>query len=293
MKPKGPAVEWVRGSTAMYGCQTTGALECWWARRNAEASGTMKLWVVSDLHIEFRRRMGLPSLVPPAAADVLVLAGDIDVGTEGLTWALEGLKGRPVVYVHGNHEYYRHDWFRLVDRARDLTAGTPVRFLENEAREIDGVRFVGATLWTDFKLFGDARESEAIEACRLVLYDFRKIAALTADAWKLRHAQSRAFLEDELVGRDNSRTVVVTHHLPSWKSVSPRYAQDTSSAGFATDLAALIEETQPALWIHGHTHDSFDYTIGRTRVVCNPAGYPLPDGKLENAAFQPELLVEI
>jgi hypothetical protein len=155
------------------------------------------------------------------------------------------------------------------------------------------VRFVGATLWTDFKLFGDAREAESIEACRVVLYDFRKIDGLTADAWKLRHAQSRAFLEDELVGRDNARTVVVTHHLPGWGSVAARFKEDPASAGFATDLAALIEETQPALWIHGHTHDSFDYTIGRTRVLCNPAGYPQPGGKLENTAFVPDLQVEI
>ncbi len=253
----------------------------------------MRLWVVSDLHIEFRRKAGLPPPVPPAAADVLVLAGDIDVGTEGLTWAKETLRDRPVVYVHGNHEYYRHDWYRLVDRARDYTEGSHVRFLENAACEIDGVRFVGATLWTDFHLFGDEREGEAIAACRTVLYDFRKIDGLTPDMWKLRHAQSRAFLEDELVGRDNTRTVVVTHHLPSWKSVSQRYANDVTSAGFATDLAALIGETQPALWIHGHAHDSFDYNIGRTRVVCNPAGYPMPDGRLENAAFRPGLLVDL
>jgi Icc-related predicted phosphoesterase len=253
----------------------------------------MKLWVVSDLHIEFRRRAGMPPPDPPQQADVLVLAGDIDVGTEGVVWARDVLRGRPVIYVNGNHEYYRNDWHRLVDRARDLAAGTHVHFLENEARAIGGVRFVGATLWTDFKLFGDTREEESIEACRVFLYDFKKIDGLTADAWKLRHAQSRAYLENELVGRDNARTVVVTHHMPGWKSVAPRYAEDTTSAGFATDLAALIEETQPLLWIHGHTHDSFDYRIGRTRVVCNPAGYPLPGGKLENAAFVPDLLVEI
>jgi len=253
----------------------------------------MKLWVVSDLHIEFRRKLGMPPPVPPAGTDIVVLAGDIDAGTQGVAWAIEALCDWPVVYVHGNHEFYRHDWHGLAQRARELTTATHVRFLENETSEINALRFVGATLWTDFKLFGDAREGESIAACRQVLYDFRKIDGLTADAWKLRHAQSRAFLEDELVGRDNSRTVVVTHYLPSWKSVAPRYAQDPTSAGFATDLAALIEETQPALWIHGHTHDSFDYTIGRTRVVCNPAGYPSLTGRLENAAFQPDLLVEI
>lgn len=253
----------------------------------------MKLWVVSDLHNEFRRRRNVPPPLPPAAADVLVLAGDIDVGTQGLAWARDDLAGRPVVYVNGNHEYYRNDWFRLVDRARELAAGTHVHFLENESREIQGVRFVGATLWTDFKLFGDRRENEAIESCKQVMFDFAKIAGLSADDWKLRHAQSRAYLEDELVGRDNSRTVVVTHHLPGWQSVAPRWAKDLSSAGFATDLAALIEETQPALWIHGHTHDSFDYRIGRTRVVCNPAGYVSPAGGLENPAFVPDLLVEV
>jgi Icc-related predicted phosphoesterase len=87
--------------------------------------------------------------------------------------------------------------------------------------------------------------------------------------------------------------VVVSHHAPSPRSVAPRYGADLVSAAFASDLESLIEHYEPDLWIHGHTHDSFDYQLGRTRVVCNPRGYVSSQGNLENSRFDPELIIEI
>jgi Icc-related predicted phosphoesterase len=82
----------------------------------------------------------------------------------------------------------------------------------------------------------------------------------------------------------------VSHHLPSWESVAERYRGDKLSAAFASNLDAIIEREQPRLWIHGHTHDGFDYMIGETRVLCNPCGYP--DDR-DNPGFDLRMVVEV
>jgi hypothetical protein len=109
----------------------------------------MKLHIVSDLHAGF----GAFDL-PETDADVLVLAGDVDVGLRGMRMAREWARGRPVIYVAGNHEFYGESIPRHITKLREAAAGTEVRFLENEGAVIDGVRFLGCTLWTNFDLFG-------------------------------------------------------------------------------------------------------------------------------------------
>ena len=52
----------------------------------------------------------------------------------------------------------------------------------------------------------------------------------------------------------------------------------------------MIEIKQPSLWLHGHTHESFDYNIKNTRVVCNPRGYiNSPD---LNKSFNKDLIID-
>jgi len=115
----------------------------------------MKLLVLSDLHLEFAPFVPEPAAV--AAADVVVLAGDISPGTKAIAWARQAFPGKPVVYVAGNHEFYRCDWDKLPGALREEAKKHDVHFLENEAVTIEGVRFVGATLWTDFALFGQCQ----------------------------------------------------------------------------------------------------------------------------------------
>ena len=82
--------------------------------------------------------------------------------------------------------------------------------------------------------------------------------------------------------------MVVTHHGPHEKSIAPKFRDTLLTAAFISDLSAVIETHQPALWVHGHTHVSFDYAVGDTRVLCNPYGYPG-----ENRRFDPRLVVEV
>jgi predicted phosphodiesterase len=247
----------------------------------------MRIRVLSDLHNEFGARP-----LPRVRADLIVLAGDIDVGAKGLRWAEEAFQGTPVLYVAGNHEYYGHSIPKLTHDLGSLGAGPAVTFLEKAAATIDGVRFLGCTLWSDFTIGGDRALSMA--ACRESVSDFSRIR-VSPSFRRLRpsdqaswHRASLFWLEEEIV-KDPSRTIVVTHHAPSLRSLNSRHRNSLISGAFASDLDTLVAASGVPLWIHGHTHYCVDYTIGRTRVINNGRGYPheyVP-------GFDPALVVEV
>lgn len=231
----------------------------------------MRIRALSDLHLEFA-----PLDVDTGGCDLLVLAGDIDVGVAGVKWAV-GL-GVPAVYVAGNHEFYHHRAPALIGELRAAAAGSRVRVLERDRVDVDGVRILGATLWTDFALLGDP-DASMIEA-RARMSDFCAItssdrgAALAPIETVNWHRDSVAWLRAALAEPFAGPTVVVTHHAPSLESAPERYKRDPLSPAFNSHLDDLVADSGAALWIHGHTHHNVDYTIGATRVVANQRGYP-------------------
>lgn len=253
----------------------------------------MRLAIYSDLHLEFA-----PFVAEAATADVIVLAGDIGVGDAGVRWASEMFADKPVIYVAGNHEFYRSVMETTWADMRAACAPN-VHLLENEAVEIGGVRFLGCTLWTDYALFGTYTQLGAMDLAAESLADHRLIETIDAgetrtllpkDALAL-HVRSRRWLEAQLAQRLDGPTVVVTHHAPQRGSLAPHYARDLLSAAFVSELDPLLDKA--SLWIHGHTHTSFDYMVNETRVVCNPRGYPLSSRQFENLAFQSDLTLEL
>lgn len=173
-----------------------------------------------------------------------------------------------------------------------------------------GVRFLGASLWTDFALFGEDKRWDAIRVAGDGMNDYQRIkitqqstpgiAKASARTKKLlpgdtraRFTTSLAFLTAELSQPFEGKTVVVTHRLPHRDSLAAMYQTDPISAAYASDLSTLIETAQPALWLHGHTDDSADYRISATRVVCNPRGYLDRGGADENRSFDPALLIAV
>lgn len=251
----------------------------------------MKIAVYSDLHLEFEDE-GVPTLELRDSADVLVLAGDIGIRPYDMDWIAEQAQMRPVIYVAGNHEYYGHDYLERLDELRSIFAGTEVHFLEQNAVELGGVRFLGCTLWTDFELNGAPAES--MDYARRGISDFQRIrydkGPLTPEITAELHGNARTWLADQLAQSDPARTVVVTHHAPSLKSIPPTYQRHRLSPGFASNLEPMIEHYQPALWVHGHLHDSSHYRIGKTRVRCNPRGYYPHD---LNPGFENPCVVEV
>jgi predicted phosphodiesterase len=219
----------------------------------------------SDIHLEF----GLLE-APDNNADIIVAAGDIGVGTQGLDW-LKSLK-KQVVYVAGNHEFYSSDYQKTLKSIRMQCKNSNVRFLENESFIFQGVRFLGCTLWADLYAEGDKNA----DALGKRLNDFRKItfAEEPFDAMKFSHLHqvSRTWLEQELAQPFSGKTVVITHHAPSYWSWKDS-AKALKKLAYCNDLKPLLHEYEIAAWIHGHVHCLADYRIAGAKVLCNPRGY--------------------
>lgn len=208
----------------------------------------MKIWLASDLHLEF----GMPfKATPPSDADVFVCAGD--VLTKGIVPSIEWLGRRiapkiPVVFCAGNHEFYGSSVIESIRDAREAAASyRNVHFLENDYLEIDGVRFIGATLWTDFRLRG-GDPGLAMAAAQNGMNDFRKIKYSKVPYQKFKpihayreHHKSRAFIKSALRESAARKTVIMTHHAPSPKSIPPELRDDVYSPCYASEMEDLTQ----------------------------------------------------
>ena len=258
----------------------------------------MRIQVFSDLHIEFTSNR-LPLLSPDA--DVVVLAGDLaPVRTQRLGEVMRTWNWPDLLYVPGNHEFYGSEFnaarLQLARECRDHG----VTLLDPGVVDIEDVRFIGATLWTDFRLDPDP-VAEAWAHCDVaqVMPDFKgairhfegEHGLFTTQQSATRHTAHRAYIEHELARAENDgvTAVVITHHAPSPRCVRPWYRESKINAGFASNLDAVIERYQPPLWIHGHMHDAVDETFGATRILANPYGFSLTEG----ADFNPDLVIDL
>ncbi|MCA1408414.1 metallophosphoesterase [Ensifer sp. IC3342] len=234
---------------------------------------------------------------PLPDADVCVVAGDFGVGgvAPALGWLHEHVApAMDVVFVAGNHDYYRTAYVDALREGREAASRLPhVHFLENDAVTIGCVTFVGCTLWTDFAITGsqelaifDARTG--MNDYKLIKFTKRPFVRFTPERTVRMHLYSRAYLEHALATA-KGKTVVVTHHAPSRLSVSPRFADGRLSAAYASNLDDLMKDG-PTLWIHGHVHQPVDYVVGLTRVLSNPIGYP---GELEDRFRGSWMVVDI
>ena len=262
----------------------------------------MKIAVCSDLHLEF----GSITLENKDNADVLILSGDICVAKDLLELGSQRDKSeaiheffktcsgefKHVIYITGNHEHYHGDFATtLRDLKYNLQYFQNLHILDKETVTLDGVTFIGGTLWTDMN------ESDPItlNAIGSMMNDFRcvknsnkKVSFRDADGQF--HERTAKFSPQDAVedhkkmveyihhvvrGKDNQKFVVVGHHAPSKLSTHPRYQNETlMNGGYSSDLSQFIlDNPQIKLWTHGHTHETFDYMIGETRIVCNPRGY--------------------
>jgi predicted phosphodiesterase len=247
--------------------------------------------VFSDLHLEFSDWDP-----PPAAAEAILLAGDIGVGTQGLEWARRNFPEKPVVYVPGNHEFYGAELPDTLDALREEAKSLGVHFLDGDECVIEGTRFLGTTLWTDYALYGseDADLDRAMTDAEIEMNDFRMITwargeRLTPRLVREIHRTNVEWLTERLAQAFAGPTVVITHHLPHRLSIHPKYEGTRFNPCFASDLDHLVR-APVSLWVHGHTHESLDYEVNGTRVFCNPRGY-LPEEP--NLSFNPQGTVEL
>lgn len=254
----------------------------------------MKIQIISDLHLEYG---GLDH--PQASdADLVILAGDIHIGLKGVVWAIESFTV-PVIMVFGNHDHYGESnaYPSLLNRAKELTRGTHVTILENEITEMEGVLFVGCTLWTNFELHGNPlldsrRAMDNILDFDRIYIDGENRKILPMDMSGL-HFESRRFLSDLVGMLSEKKTVLVFHYSPTSLSIKDEIRGNSLNPAFASRTDDIIMDINPVLVVHGHTHTSFDYIHPGcdSRIVCNPRGYK--EINMLNPEFELKKVVEI
>lgn len=243
-----------------------------------------KFLIWSDIHEEFEDfDLSAPS---PEGVDALLVAGDI--WTKGRSvkkleriaaWA-----GVPVIATAGNHDYYGDNIMKSDQRmARQAEESAyDIRFLNPGTTQVNDVRIIGATLWTDYRLRCPTGDNWIVRnACQTVMNDHKRIRwgfgsfrPVSADDLAGIHLQHKTYIAGKLAEPHDGPTLVMTHHAPSGQSVKYRSTEELHDHAYASNLDDMILDTQPDYWIHGHTHNPESYHIGVTKVLANPKGYP-------------------
>lgn len=271
----------------------------------------MRLWIWSDLHLEMQN-IAFPERAPEA--DAIVCAGDLCLAN-ALGDHAQALIERyelPMVFVPGNHEFYSPGKFPrskpsdhlVIKQAAEASGSWQHRLyvLDDDVIELGGVRFVGGTLWTDFRmdLADEADLPRRMLSAPSQLADFSLIrlgdgTRLTPQVMLGFHHLTRGYIERQLAIPFAGKTVVVTHHLPHPDCTPAAYRGWETNYLFACGKEAFGEilnsETAPALWVCGHTHHASDLHVGRTRIVCNPHGYVRVRSEWENG-FRGNLVID-
>jgi len=282
----------------------------------------MRIKFVSDFHTEMfgnaspdKFERVLNHYFPPCPEDyqtTLCCAGDMGTykqyaGTYKPLFAILSKRFKHVIIVPGNHSWYSSSgvWGNEVGFWMDKKLPKNVWYLDNQVKVIEGVAFIGSCLWTSFnnrdplamwEAQRNMNDFQTIKKQRSEIYgDYGRVidcSKLTPEDTVVRYEESVRFIQSALrtCHDEYFPCVVVTHHAPSERSVGAQYKGDTLNAAYVTDLENLIETYAPQIWCHGHMHDSKDYMIGETRVICNPLGYHAVQ---INRNFNPDLVVEL
>ncbi|EHA15824.1 metallophosphoesterase [Halomonas sp. HAL1] len=253
----------------------------------------MRLRILSDLHLEF---FDGNRALPAVDADVVILAGDIHRETEGLAWARHRFPDRPIIYVPGNHEFYGTCMPQLREELAREAERLNIELLDNRAVTLDGVRFYGTTLWTDFALYAnDPTQNPAHTESKALRYmpDFKIVQAspgitFTPLASRQLHAEALAWLESQLAQPFDGPKVVISHHAPLHECIPGQYLGDALSPAFASNLPHLMGKMN--VWVHGHVHEPVDILRNGTRVIANPGGYPY---EFTPELFKPDFVIDV
>lgn len=246
----------------------------------------MKLAIVSDLHLEIWKDK-FPD-IDYGDADIVIFAGDIGNGTDAFEYMAKvknSKPGRIVLFVSGNHEFYRHEYSQLLFEMKEAAKKHGIIWLDNSATEINGYAFIGSILWTDYKI-GEpiyvaplAKKTAAINLNdhRMIRFqdgDHNDSLMFTTDQAEAINKRDKQFVFDAIEQYGRDRSIVITHHAPVKEAVAPQYQGDPLNGAFVNGWNEEVAEKGPKLWVHGHTHWDTDVIVGETRVVSRQLGYP-------------------
>lgn len=261
------------------------------------------LRVLSDIHLEFGP-LDLP-VMHGENKQILIIAGDMGLADHPFTFipALHewSMRFQDIIYVPGNHEYYGTSILRGIPKIKEAIQNEDlanVHVLNNEVIRINEVSFVCSTMWASY----NKQSPNTMYQAQLWMNDHIKIRT-----GPLHKPYERAFKPqdayEEFLKAINfifptikkekyisKHVVVVTHHAPSYQSLSTKHKSDDLSGAYASELGEEILDADPDVWIHGHIHESVGYEIGATAILSNPRGY-YPDAL--NPNFNPKFLIEL
>ena len=258
----------------------------------------MRISLLSDTHHNFGDSSGWPYPLPDH--DILVLAGDISEyvnSPANLTEVLAHYRSRtdqPILYLPGNHEFYRHDYHQALAWIRRDTDQFDIELLNCRSIRYGDVAFHGCTLWSDFTLFG-AKQADLYglyaeeSVTDFYAIGFENKVFRHTDCAEL-HRQERAWLEKSLSSSEAPYNVVITHFAPVSQCIAERYQGDRLNPYFVAGCEDLAERFEPDLWLYGHTHQPDDFILGKTRFVNNARGYPRENSGID---FKPDKVLEI
>ena len=238
--------------------------------------------ILSDLHFEWDlKTKNLSSYITEKKADAIFLAGDIAGGTHAVPF-IEHLTslGYLVFYTLGNHEFYGHSIDNLINEWTKIDIEN-FYFLNDSVVEFENLRIYGTTLWAS---------ADTLKPCPVELYkktsidyfnrlklknwaDFDNIHHFNIDEMSNLFWKHFDNLNTFLNEKTDKKTIIMSHFLPTFASVSSKFIGATSNCVFASELAFLMQIHKIDFWVHGHTHDSKDYFLDNTRIICNPRGY--------------------
>jgi predicted phosphodiesterase len=237
----------------------------------------MKIGYYSDLHLEFQDLE-----IKNDDADVIVLAGDIHLGSQGIKWAADTFK-QPVIVIAGNHEGYTRQNVNLeqiIYGMRLASKGTNVHVLNNENIVINGVNFIGSTLWSDFNIYKKQKVSMQLAMAMVNDYSLIKLPTdkminrlfTPNDALTLFN-EAITFIQTAI--EPDKENVIITHYGVDERCTHPQYHGDALSGAFISDLSEFITKHQESItaWIYGHTHHNQDFEIAGVPILTNQRGY--------------------
>lgn len=243
----------------------------------------MKIRIMSDIHADYNYNYPLEL----KNKDVFtLLAGDISGYPQiGIDWIKNNIHNG--LFVEGNHIFYNNEKKPLQDLykiyQKEFPLDNNVSFLQNQHKIINDIVFVGCTLWTDCRLNGANDGQDLLNAMNDYVYGRYIYNEGTTNPTVDRFTPYISVKEfnksldyihnicDEYRGK---KIVVLTHHCPSPKCISPYYRSGDSNQGYASNLEDFIRNHgNIVLWVCGHSHHQCDFKIDGCRIIMNCRGY--------------------
>ncbi|MBU2554196.1 MAG: metallophosphoesterase [Bacteroidetes bacterium] len=234
----------------------------------------MKIQYASDLHIEFPENKAFLKANPlKPVGDILVLSGDIvpfavmNKHDDFFSYVSDHFEN--TYWIPGNHEYYYSDLKNRTGAFHEKIKEN-VHLLNNTVIHHGEVDLIFSTLWSHIGMTNQWKIENSLSDFQVIKSEGNK---LTTWQYNQIHEECTSFLKEALLTKIN-KSVVVSHHAPTFYNYPEKYKGDALNEAFAVELFDLIERMGPKYWIYGHTHiNNKDFTIAGTHVITNQLGY--------------------